>query len=84
MSTTISATNIKCHGCAKSITTKLQGIIEEVSVNVDEGTVTVGSEDSTTITKVKELLSKMGYPEQDPSLVQTAKSYVSCAIGRMQ
>lgn len=84
MSTIISASNIKCHGCAKSITTKLQSITEEVSVNVEEGTVTLGSEDKGTIAKVKDTLSKMGYPEQDPTLVQTAKSYVSCAIGRMK
>jgi len=84
METIIKATNIKCHGCANSISTKLAPLAGPVTVNVDAGTVTVSSDDAAIINDVKEKLSSMGYPEQDPTLLQTAKSYVSCAVGRIQ
>lgn len=82
---TIIVENIKCAGCMTSIKDglmKLNGI-KSVDINKDEEKVTITGEDynrDEVITK----LSSMGYPESGHNdLMHKAKSYVSCAIGRM-
>jgi copper chaperone len=53
-------------------------------VIVDESLVEVTTK-SDVIDAVKEKLSKMGYPEvgDDNTIIHKAKSYVSCATGKM-
>lgn len=85
--TTIQIQNLKCHGCANTITkaiNKIEGIID-FSIDVDESKISFNSNDSELIKKVKSKLSNLGYPEVDEnnSTFQKAKSYVSCAIGRI-
>lgn len=85
--TTIEIQNLKCHGCANTITkaiNKIEGITD-FSIDVDESKISFDSNDSELIKKVKTKLSKLGYPEVDASnsTIQKAKSYVSCAIGRI-
>ena len=85
--TTIEIQNLKCHGCANTITkavNKMQGITD-FSIDVDESKISFNSNDSELIKKVKTKLSKLGYPEVDASnsTIHKAKSYVSCAIGRI-
>lgn len=85
--TTIEIQNLKCHGCANTITkaiNKIEGI-KDFSIDVDESKISFNSNDSELIKKVKTKLSKLGYPEVDASnsTIQKAKSYVSCAIGRI-
>ena len=81
--------NIKCGGCEKSIIKGLSAIkgISNISINRDQQLVSVDADESLR----PELLSKlksMGYPEQgsvsglDAGLAN-AKSFVSCAIGRV-
>jgi len=87
MKTTIRIENLKCHGCANTITKGIEKFdeVEKVKVNVEDSTVEVlfaGSDDN--ILKFKNKLSRLGYPEAGHNnMISTAKSYVSCAVGRM-
>ena len=87
METTIQIQNLKCGGCANTITKNivvLEGITN-VTVNVEESTVTFNYETEAQLVEVKEKLKTLGYPEDGAtnSLGSKAKSYVSCAIGKM-
>lgn len=81
--------NIKCGGCAGQITKKLSEMdnVSQVDVNIEEGCVSFETDEALFI-KVKQSLVQMGYPETGSqegieALGSKAKSYVSCAIGRM-
>lgn len=87
MNTTLAIQNLKCGGCANTIITRLSNIdgINNVQVDNDTDTVSFNYSDETIINKSIDLLSKLGYPvegEQNP-LTKKAKSFVSCAVGRM-
>lgn len=87
MNTTIYIQNLKCGGCANTVTKNLTTIdnITDVEVNVDESSVTFNYENEDALNRVKETLQKLGYPEDGEanSLTAKAKSYVSCAVGKM-
>ena len=87
MQTTIHIQNLKCGGCANTITKGISSIeaIQNVSVNVDESTVTFSYETEDQVNEVKSKLKSLGYPEDGEAntLGDKAKSYVSCAIGKM-
>lgn len=78
--------NLKCGGCATTIKKGILSLdnVTEIEINVDESLVevTINNEE---IELVKEKLSKMGYPEVGDvnTLLHKAKSYVSCATGKM-
>jgi len=79
--------NLKCGGCANTITTRLSSLdnIDNVVVNNDDDTVTFNYNDDLNLTEATDLLSKLGYPivgENNP-LTKKAKSFISCAVGRM-
>jgi len=87
MQKTITIQNLKCGGCARTITTNLSELknIENISVNVEESTVTfdfISDEDFETVQKK---LSTLGYPVKGGAntITSKAKSFVSCATGRM-
>ena len=67
------------------ISFKLLRLKENVVVNNDNDTVTFDYENSSSKDEVIALLSKLGYPVagNKNSLGKKAKSYVSCAVGRM-
>lgn len=76
--------NIKCGGCVNSIKTallKLEGV-ETIEVDKDIDTIELtGTIERDLIIKK---LNDLGYPEKGQNtIVKKAKSYVSCAIGRM-
>ncbi len=78
--------NLKCGGCASSITRKVETVegIESVVVNIENSTVSFnGTEESANRTKIA--LDNIGYPlvDEQNSSVKKAKSYVSCMVGRM-
>lgn len=78
--------NIKCSGCAHSITTslkKLQGVTD-VAVDIEHGIVRVEAKDGTEREAITEKLHHMGYPEpgKGSGLIR-ATSYVSCMIGKV-
>ena len=89
MNIEISVENIKCGGCASSIK---KGLLEDVritdvDVNVEEGKVLIQSEADARDEFCARLL-KMGYPESGTAegveaAKAKAKSFVSCAIGRV-
>ena len=84
--------NIRCGGCANTISKKLKEIsgVESVEVNIEDKKVTVTT-DSTSNTEMRQALSdtlaKLGYPEvgtEDANSLKTkACSIVSCAIGKV-
>ncbi|MBA5248862.1 MAG: heavy-metal-associated domain-containing protein [Gammaproteobacteria bacterium] len=81
--------NIKCGGCAGTITKKLNATFntDSTDVNVEQGTVTIAVDDSKR-NEVAQTLLSIGYPETDTvqglnSVKAKAKSFVSCAIGKM-
>ncbi|MBU2927397.1 heavy-metal-associated domain-containing protein [Winogradskyella psychrotolerans] len=87
MKNTVKIQNLKCGGCANTIVTqlsKLDGISEvQVDNDTDEVSFTAASENDTETVKTK--LSHLGYPIDGDanSLPKKAKSFVSCAVGRM-
>lgn len=87
MNTTLHIQNLKCGGCAYTVTTKLSAIehIENVHVDVENDAVTFDFVSENDLEKVKQKLLALGYPavgEANP-LSAKAKSFVSCAVGRM-
>ncbi len=87
METTIHIQNLKCGGCANTITKGISSMesIDNVLVNVEESTVTFSYSAEEQLDEVKNKLKSMGYPEDGEAntLGAKAKSYVSCAIGKM-
>lgn len=78
--------NIKCGGCAKSITDKMDKIIGVTSCEVDIETGTVKIEGgAVNKTLILSELEKLGYPEKGTGgLVDKAKSMFSCVTGKMK
>lgn len=87
MTTTIQIENLKCGGCAATIKKGILGIdsVEEVDVDVETSEVKV-AHGKDVISKIKEKLSKLGYPETGDrnTVLHKAKSFVSCAVGRLE
>jgi copper chaperone len=86
MKTDIQIENLKCGGCAATIKKGILAIegVNEVYINVEESVVSITSEnDNLEVIKLK--LSKLGYPEvgDKNTIVHKAKSFVSCAVGRI-
>ncbi len=89
MSYTIAVENIKCGGCANSIRSKLvdQDLAQSVEVDIEQGQVHVEGNPEWR-DQVAMALAKMGYPEVGSvegmkAAAAKAKSFVSCAIGRI-
>ena len=83
----IDVENIKCGGCASTIEKKLQQLDSVTQVNVEQGQVTVEADDDSRAQLVETLLAS-GYPEKGTAeglkaAKAKAKSFVSCAIGKM-
>jgi copper chaperone len=81
--------NIKCGGCSHSILSKISALdgVSGVEVDVGSGRV-VFTSNLDLVEGVKIKLADMGYPEQGSveglsALGAKAKSFVSCAIGKM-
>jgi copper chaperone len=87
MKTTLNIQNLKCGGCAITITKNLSSLegIDNIAVNVEENAVSFSYSNENQLTAVKDKLKTLGYPEDGEanSLGSKAKSYVSCAIGKM-
>jgi copper chaperone CopZ len=77
--------NIKCGGCMTSIKQALEKIkgIAKVEINKEEEKISLTG-DHYQLNEVIDSLNSMGYPQKgDNTLFKQAKSYVSCAIGKM-
>lgn len=86
MEYTLQVDNIKCAGCINSIKSSLKSIqgVVDVDVEPDKETIHVnGPENIHQI--IREKLESLGYPELGHnSLLNKAKSYLSCAMGKMK
>jgi copper chaperone CopZ len=77
--------NIKCGGCMTSIKQALEKIkgIAKVEIDLEKEKISLKG-DKYKLSEVIDSLNKMGYPQKgDNTLFKQAKSYVSCAIGKM-
>ncbi|MBT3208776.1 MAG: heavy-metal-associated domain-containing protein [Bacteroidetes bacterium] len=79
--------NLKCNGCASTITKALVKFEEVANVDIDiENSIVKISFEGVdkNIDKYKKKLSVLGYPETgNNNTFSVAKSFVSCAIGRV-
>jgi copper chaperone len=84
--------NIKCGGCANTVTKALNengftGI--DVDLSCEPRKVTVDIQDESQLTQLRAVLKKLGYPFCDEEMgiasatALKAKSFVSCAVGKM-
>ena len=90
ISETIKIENLKCGGCGLTIKKTLKNIrgVENVAIDFDTNEVSVAHTEGVNRLALTAALKKIGYPEAGTTaglgaLAATAKSYVSCAIGRM-
>jgi len=87
---TFEVLNVKCGGCANTLKSKLKEAFGEVEVNLDvePRQITLEIVDEK-LPALRAKLKSLGYPmsDEDLSTVEgfstTAKSFVSCAIGKM-
>jgi copper chaperone CopZ len=90
MKQTFEVINVKCGGCANTLKTKLLEEFGEVAVNleVEPRQITLDIEEPA-VPALRTKLKKLGYPMSDEDLTTiegfstTAKSFVSCAVGKM-
>jgi copper chaperone CopZ len=90
MRQTFEILNVKCGGCANTLTKSLKEEFGDVEVNLDVNPrqITLDIEDSKK-EDLKLKLRSLGYPLSNDELsgfqkaTTTAKSFVSCAIGKM-
>ena len=84
---TVQVENLKCGGCASTIKKGLISIdgIETVDIAIETSEIIIQSENEEVIALAIKKLSNMGYPQVgDPnSMLKKAKSYVSCAVGKI-
>jgi len=86
MTTEIQIENLKCGGCAATIKKGILSLdgIEKVNIDVEKSIVSVSSRNEN-LEEIKSKLSKLGYPEvgDKNTMIHKAKSFVSCAVGRL-
>ncbi len=79
--------NLKCGGCANSITKKLSSLneVNSVEINTDTAVVSIETNNENSEKTLKDALLNLGYPvEGDKNAFGSkAKSFISCATGRM-
>ena len=88
---TFKVQNVKCGGCANTLTTKLKGKFGVIEVNLElmprEITLEITDEK---VPALREALKSLGYPMADEQLgfvenaTTQAKSFVSCAVGKFE
>lgn len=80
--------NMKCNGCANTIRKEASKFssVKSVTVDPEQSLITLELNDaSDELEQIKQRLAKIGYPEMgtENNILTSAKSYVSCAIGRI-
>lgn len=80
----IKVENIKCAGCMNSITKALMSLPGVSNVSITKETETVFVEGNVQRNLLTAKLSELGYPEKGSNtILHQAKSFVSCAVGKM-
>jgi len=91
MKTRVAVANVRCSGCAATITKALEAEgfkAVEVDLSCDPRIVSAEIENETRSAQFKEILRKLGYPQADEEVGAwdaaglKAKSFVSCAVGK--
>ena len=89
MNIVIEVENIKCGGCANTISTKVKAFdgVSDMNVDIEAGKVSIEG-DADKRDEYAAGLAKLGYPEVGSvaglkSAGAKARSFVSCAVGRM-
>lgn len=86
MKAEIQIENLKCGGCASTIKKAILAIegVSEIEIDMEKSIVSITSENDN-LEEIKIKLSKLGYPEvgDKNTVLHKAKSFVSCAVGRM-
>ena len=84
---TIAVQTLICEGCVRSVAQVLGAFpeISDVRVDLEESTVHIDTEADDQRTKYEDTLARAGYPPvgRDNTFSTKAKSYVSCAIGKV-
>lgn len=87
MKTELVVQNLKCGGCVHTITSKISELnaIDNVEVNVENSTINFIYENDDDLNVVIDKLLALGYPVKGDknSVVSKAKSFVSCATGKI-
>lgn len=93
MKYSVEVENIKCGGCANSIKKGLLQVLgnipaEKIGIDIESGTISYDFSDDSVHEAIKAKLLKMGYPEKGSveglkAAASKAKSFASCAVGRM-
>jgi len=85
----IKVENIKCGGCAGTINKRLNELdsVDDCQVDIENGIVSISGDESSR-DEATQLLLSLGYPETGTAeglkaATAKAKSFVSCAVGRM-
>lgn len=92
MKKSFKALNIKCGGCAKTVTEALKNDFGEVEVDLEQDprVVTLEIKDKEHEQLFRKKMRGLGYPMDDEELGSftatglKAKSFVSCAVGKMR
>ena len=86
MKSDIQIENLKCGGCAATIKKGLLTVngVKEVEIDIENSIVSITSDEGS-LEEIKLKLSKLGYPEvgDKNTVLHKAKSFVSCAVGRI-
>jgi copper chaperone len=87
---TITVDNLKCGGCENTIKIALKKMhgVEKVIINSEASEINIVHDASVTRNMLTRALKSLGYPETGTTegldaLLTNAKSFVSCATGRM-
>lgn len=87
MKTELTIQNLKCGGCAHTITTKISelDIIDTLEINIENSTVSFTYKDASDLDVVKKKLFSLGYPVKGDknTVVSKVKSLMSCATGKV-
>ena len=87
MKTTLIIQNLKCGGCANTVISRLSELedINDIEVSNEDNSVSFSYSNEENLNEAMSLLSKLGYPVvgEENTLGKKAKSFVSCAIGRI-
>ena len=78
--------NLKCSGCENAIRKALLQSpgVDSVSIEREMEMVTITGADDLDKSHITAILRRLGYPEKGANnLIEKARSYVSCAMGRM-
>ena len=87
MNASIYIQNLKCGGCAHTITKNLQELpdLNALNIDVEANKISFDYSVEDTLKLVKAKLISLGYPsiEDENSFLHKAKSFVSCASGKL-